>query len=764
MTNIHVVTCINETILKQSAPYFFNLVKDKWDPSIPLTCYYHDCATAAYDLPIHIRFRNLHQIQGHEDFQKTFADHDGTEKQSIPYNDKLDALRWSHKVFALADKADDMSDGWLIWIDADIYLQKRITKEYLVSLLDDKADVVIIREDPFFLAYNLSKQPVKDLIADLKKTYVSGEMINYREWHDTFILDRLLNIYVTHGLKYHIIEREQLNRIFHFRGDYNDKKLTTIRDEKGERLHALSDTYSPDITPGRYKQLSELIKHYKPKTILETGTWNGGRAVEMSLAAFEYTDTVTYYGFDLFEEASIESDKKEFNSKAHNKLSAVENRLKEFSEKMKEKNKTFIYSLTKGNSKKTLAEFKTTPIDFALVGGGNSFQTVENDYNNVSHADVIVFDHWFREDDNKRIPSIEYQGVNQLIEKINKTVKVKKEILPSGDQVLGGGHTHLAVLINKKSLPDLPPSLRQVPIHVNPRDCVPKDYIHNNITANVKKILENKWLPKCKPHNGTALIVSGGPKLDCNKIKEALQKYPNAKVVCVKHSHPILLDNGIIPWGCVVLDPRPITGTSTHGVLRKDLFKTVDPSTKFLVASMTDPSVTEYLQEKNADIWGWHAFTESLREPEEQKKGIQNNTVKLNSELGIKEGSTLITGGTCAAMRAIGIMHTMGFRSMHLFGFDCSLKEEPTKEMKKQTTGAEDEEPRPKYFQVGVRDKNYWTTGELLAMAQDCEKTFSDKSMGINYTFHGENTLAADLWKIAEQKDTMIAFGDVFND
>ena len=49
-------------------------------------------------------------------------------------------------------------------------------------------------------------------------------------------------------------------------------------------------------------------------------------------------------------------------------------------------------------------------------------------------------------------------------------------------------------------------------------------------------------------------------------------------------------------------------------------------------------------------------------------------------------------------------------------------------------------------------------------MAQDCEKTFSDKSMGINYTFHGEDTLAASLWEIAQEKDSLISFGDVFND
>ena len=34
---------------------------------------------------------------------------------------------------------------------------------------------------------------------------------------------------------------------------------------------------------------------------------------------------------------------------------------------------------------------------------------------------------------------------------------------------------------------------------------------------------------------------------------------------------------------------------------------------------------------------------------------------------------------------------------------------------KKETTGADDEEPRPKYFKVAVKDTNFWTTGELIS-------------------------------------------------
>jgi len=168
--------------------------------------------------------------------------------------------------------------------------------------------------------------------------------------------------------------------------------------------------------------------------------------------------------------------------------------------------------------------------------------------------------------------------------------------------------------------------------------------------------------------------------------------------------------------------------------------------------------------EKNANIYGWHAFTESLRSEEEREQEIKNQKISVMSELGIPEGATLITGGTCAAMRTIGIMHTMGFRKFHLFGFDCSLKNEPTDEQKKETTGAEDEEPKPKYLQVSVKNNNYWTTGELLAMAQDCERVFSDATMNLNISFYGDNTLVSSLWDLQLEQQKIPSFEDVFHD
>ena len=708
MSEVRFVTSFNEDMLKTTSSHFLQSLKDNVEPSVKLSAYHHDCKLDAYSLA----------------------------KQNV-------------------------EAGWLIWIDADTYFKKRLTKEDVLFMLPEGADMVYNSSDPYFVAFNLNKQPPLDLLGDLREAYTSGEYIQYREWHDSFIMERLINIYSKHGMKIHQTTLMN-NYLYHFQGLYDPTK-NAVRDNKGNRLFPLSDDTTPDIKPNRYSQIVDLIRHYKPKSIIETGAWNGGRAIEMALTVFEYSDTIDYVGYDLFEDATVETDHEEFNGKAHNKMSAVQKRLEEFAEHVKEnKNKTFTFKLIKGNTRETLTDQKDK-FDMALIGGGNSIATAKHDFDCVKKCDVVIGDHYFRADDDNLIPHNAYQGVNEVFESIDKK-KFRRHVLPSGDRVKGGGFTHLIVALMNKKLEGIPAELQRVPIVVNPRDCVPKDYIRDNIKNNMKLIKEDRWIDKYSLHRDTALIVSGGPNVDYDEIKKVIKDNPDSIVLCVKHSYPALLENGIKPWGCVVLDPRSIDGISTHGIKRKDLFKTIDPSTKFLVASMTDPSVTKYLKEHTDNIWGWHAFTESLRDDEDRKTPTQNNQVKIREDLGMTQGTTLITGGTCAAMRSIGILHTLGFRHIHLFGFDCSLKDEPTEDMKKETTGAEDEEARPKYFQVSVsKEKPFWTTGELLAMAQDCERTFADTSMGINFVFHGEDTLVSELWKLSQTKENLQSYKDVLN-
>ena len=150
---------------------------------------------------------------------------------------------------------------------------------------------------------------------------------------------------------------------------------------------------------------------------------------------------------------------------------------------------------------------------------------------------------------------------------------------------------------------------------------------------------------------------------------------------------------------------------------------------------MTDPSVTKYLIKKGANIKGWSAYSEALRDTSVKDK------LKINTNTGIEEGETLVAGGTCAAMRTISIAHILGFRNFELFGFDCTVPE-LTEENKKEIVL-----DKPKYFRVETNDVYFWTTGELLAMAQDCEKLFANKEMDMALKVHGKNTLVSEVWK-----------------
>ena len=138
-----------------------------------------------------------------------------------------------------------------------------------------------------------------------------------------------------------------------------------------------------------------------------------------------------------------------------------------------------------------------------------------------------MMDHYFLADKDKNDVEEKFKGINEVFKSIDK--EIKKYVLPSGDRVRGGGHTHLNLILHNKDLQKPPKELLNVPIVVNPRDCVPKDYIRNNIKANMKLIDKDKWLAKYPMNNKGAIVVSGGPYTDYKKLQDCIKNNPNKK-------------------------------------------------------------------------------------------------------------------------------------------------------------------------------------------------------------------------------------------
>ncbi len=427
--------------------------------------------------------------------------------------------------------------------------------------------------------------------------------------------------------------------------------------------------------PIRYNQLLPIIDHVKPRTIVEVGTWNGLRAIQMAAAALQY-GPVEYYGYDLFEDATEETDERELNVKAHHSAHDVGTRLAQFAEN----NPDFKFLLVKGDTKETL---KNAPekVDLAFIDGGHSLETIQSDYEALKHAGCVVFDDYYTDG-----PDIERFGCNKLIDTLKDRV-----ILPQTDPVKGGGGVQMVVAPSsawpgKKSL------------IVKTKNCVSD----NNIQANIRyaSSLVRGWVDVCEPHSGVGVIVAGGAswKKQVKKIKKFQDE--GAYVFCVKSTHNELIKKGVIPWGCLLLDPRPHVAAI------------IEPheGVRYFVATMCHPTTVDKILESKH--YAYHAHV-----------GAGEMDV-VKQMLG---DGFLVGGGSTAACRGMTLLHTLGFRTIHLFGFDSCY---PTKES--QYHGIKPKE----LFQVTVSGRDFWTDAELLAQGQDFDKLLEQRGLAIEV--HGD--------------------------
>ena len=175
----------------------------------------------------------------------------------------------------------------------------------------------------------------------------------------------------------------------------------------------------------RYEHLLQAIREKQPTAIMEIGVWNGMRALSM----LNLAPKAKYYGFDLFEDATAQTDKEELNSKPHNAMQTVWDRLTGFD-----------VALVKGNTRETLPLFNE-PVDFVFIDGGHSVETIRSDWENVKRVIVPGARVFF--DDYLTATPIDYSslwGCNAVVKDL------RHEVLPSKDWLKGGGHTQIVMV------------------------------------------------------------------------------------------------------------------------------------------------------------------------------------------------------------------------------------------------------------------------------------------------------------------------------
>jgi len=207
-------------------------------------------------------------------------------------------------------------------------------------------------------------------------------------------------------------------------------------------------------------------------------------------------------------------------------------------------------------------------------------------------------------------------------------------------------------------------------------------------------------LPECQLGRfGRAALVSGGPSA-ADQV-ETIRKFEI--VIACGSAYGWLIDHDVVPEYCVIFDP---------GADQARFYKGPHPGTFFLVASTCDPSVFDALDGCKAYIW--HPFDDLPQ---------------------LHDGEPMVGGGSSVTLRAIAISHIMGYRELHMFGFDSSY-----------AGGFEHAYPymqdRPSPIQVNYMGATFTTTPQLLHQAREFMAMYHDHQHELSVKVYGDGLIA----------------------
>lgn len=153
-------------------------------------------------------------------------------------------------------------------------------------------------------------------------------------------------------------------------------------------------------------------------------------------------------------------------------------------------------------------------------------------------------------------------------------------------------------------------------------------------------------LKRCRLHRTKLSVAGGGPSLSdtCSKL--------DGYIAAVNGSLRFLLERGIVPNACGVLDPGPHMA---------DVI-VADRRVRYYVASICDPSVFDKLRDCHVTLW---------------HPSGQPECEALLKELR-PENWFMVGGGSTMGLRWINLGYQLGFRDYDLHGLDSSFRGKST--------------------------------------------------------------------------------------
>lgn len=120
---------------------------------------------------------------------------------------KWNAVRFSHKVYAVFAEARRTHSDWLIWMDADMVCHSPISIDFLNRMCDPGRDVCYLGRvgkytECGLYALNLNSDSTLEFLRVFQHYYDDAEqgIFTLMEWHDSFVFDHVRTLVPMNGL------------------------------------------------------------------------------------------------------------------------------------------------------------------------------------------------------------------------------------------------------------------------------------------------------------------------------------------------------------------------------------------------------------------------------------------------------------------------------------------------------------------------------------------------------------------------------------
>lgn len=177
--------------------------------------------------------------------------------------------------------------------------------------------------------------------------------------------------------------------------------------------------------------------------------------------------------------------------------------------------------------------------------------------------------------------------------------------------------------------------------------------------------LDLPWLCASEGHGGIAVIVAGGPSMRSHVPFIKARRDQGQTIFAVNGSANFLRSNGIGVDYFVLLDARAENSS----------FVSPDSDTHNLISSQCHPVIFDML--KNETVTLWHPNYEGVEDYIGDRECVR------------------IGGGTTVGLQTISIAFAMGYREIHLYGFDSSCSDSGEDHAYPQSITTNDDDRHP---------------------------------------------------------------------